>query len=101
MSYIVLTCKYHKEDNKWVAICEELGTSIFGKTLNEAQERLEDAIELHLDTLEKVGELKRFFEENKIKVHAGLPRKVSIDFAPDSTDFVRPCIHNIGELIPA
>lgn len=101
MSYIVLTCKYHKEGAKWVAICEELGTSTFGKTLNESQERLEEAIELHVSTLEKVGELKRFIEENKIKIHIGLPRKISIDFAPDSTDFVKTCVRKVGELIPA
>lgn len=72
--YVRLTCKFHKETRKWVAVCDELGTSTFGRTLDEAGHRLEEAMILHLNTLEDVGERERFFRENNIVFHRTRPR---------------------------
>lgn len=74
-AFIVLTVFFEKEKGgeRWVATCKELGTSTYGNTLDEAQERIEEAIGLHLNTLEEVGERARFFEENNIKVLTGKP----------------------------
>lgn len=74
--YVVLTCVFERE-GKWVtARCQELGTSAFGRNLNEAEKRLREAILLHLNTLEEVGERARFFREHKIKVYSSYPEAV-------------------------
>jgi predicted RNase H-like HicB family nuclease len=66
--YIVLTFQFSKVRNKWVALCEEMGTSTFGRSIQEAEKRLEEAVELHLDTLDEAGECELFFKENNIVV---------------------------------
>jgi len=66
--YVVLTLKFQKQGRRWTALCEELGTATFGRSLPEADQRLKEAVLLHLNTLEEVGERERFFKENKIPV---------------------------------
>ena len=74
--FVVLTCIYDRE-GKWVtAECQELGTTAFGRNLDEAEERLREAILLHLNTLENVGERARFFKEHKIKIYTQYPEAV-------------------------
>ncbi len=64
--YIALTCQYRREGRIWVATCLELGTSTFARTLPAAEKNLAEAITLHLDTLDEVGERERFFKEHHI-----------------------------------
>ena len=67
--YVKLTIVFEEQnDGQWTASCKELGTSTFGDSLNDAQEKIEEAVFLHLEALVKVGELKRFFEENNISL---------------------------------
>ncbi len=99
--YVILTCKFRKEDRYWVGVCDELGTSDFGRTLDEAQKRLQEAIELHLNTLEDVGERKRFFEENGIKIYSYKPSTQTVNVETDSDTFVTSCIETVGEFAPA
>jgi predicted RNase H-like HicB family nuclease len=74
--FVVLTCIFEKED-KWVtAECQELGTTAFGRNLDEAEKRLREAILLHLNTLEDVGERSRFFKEHKIRIYTQYPEAV-------------------------
>jgi predicted RNase H-like HicB family nuclease len=81
--YLLLTCTYQPE-GKWItARCQELGTSTVGKTLDEAEDRLREAILLHLDTLEEVGERGRFFKEHGIRLHATYPKEVRPTVPPD------------------
>jgi predicted RNase H-like HicB family nuclease len=71
--FVVLTCVFRKED-KWVtAECQELGTTAFGRTLNDAEKRLREATLLHLNGLEAAGERSRFFREHKIKTYTHYP----------------------------
>jgi predicted RNase H-like HicB family nuclease len=98
--YVILTCKYHKEDRSWVGVCDELGTSTFGKTLDEAEEKLRESIMLHLVTLEEVGERERFFKENNVQFYARKPHKVTIDVETNTDYFVSSCVQRIEELIP-
>lgn len=87
--YIVLTTIFRKEGDVWTARCEELGTSTFGESFDEAKESLKEAIALHLNTLEKVGERKRFFEENGIPIFSGHPKNMRIPELPfDPNTFV-------------
>lgn len=76
LHYVVLTCIFQRE-GRWVtAQCQELGTTAFGKNLDEAEERLREAILLHLNTLEDVGERARFFKEHKIRIYTQYPEAV-------------------------
>ena len=65
--YIIITLEFSKVGRRWTAYCEELGTATFGRSLNEAKERLCEAVVLHLNTLEDVGERERFFGDHDIK----------------------------------
>lgn len=99
VGYIALTCEFYREGSKWVANCLELGTSTFGRSLPDAKKKLDEAIELHLNTLEKVGERKRFFSENKIVFHHARPRAMNIPTR--NNGFFHICVRKIEELIPA
>ncbi|MFB0509920.1 MAG: hypothetical protein ACETVX_05440 [bacterium] len=95
--YILVTFKFYKEGKKWVALCEELGTSTFGSNLIEAKERLIEAVLCHLNTLEDVGERKRFLEENGIKFYTRKPQEKEIEIcAPlDDDIFVQPHLQQV------
>jgi len=75
MIYVVLTFKFKKEKQKWTACCEELGTATFADTIDEADKNLKEAVLLHLNTLEDLGECERFFKENRIQTYADRPKR--------------------------
>jgi predicted RNase H-like HicB family nuclease len=100
--YIILTYEFHKEEKKWVGLCEELGTSTFGRSLKEAEDRLNEAVDLHVHTLEDVGEVERFFKEHDIKLHTTKPGKeTKIYISADESVYTRPHIQYLQELTPA
>ena len=67
----------YQKEGKWVtAECQELGTTAFGRNLDEAEKRLREAILLHLNTLEDVGERARFFKEHSIRIYTQYPEAV-------------------------
>jgi len=76
--YIILTIKFSKEGRRWLAECIELGTATFGRSLEEAKKRMDEAILLHLNTLEDVNERERFFKKHKIKFYSTKPRPKTI-----------------------
>ena len=76
--YITLTLRFQKEDNKWVGVCEELGTSTYCRTLPGVEKQLQEAVRMHIETLEELGERERFFKENNIRVHTTKPIKDTI-----------------------
>jgi predicted RNase H-like HicB family nuclease len=99
---VVLTCKYYQEGSKWVAICVELGTCTFGRSLPDAKRKLAEALELHINTLEDVGETNRFFQEHNTPFHEVEPIDVSIcmdSLVPDV--FFSSRIQPVRELAPA
>lgn len=74
--FVVLTCVFRRE-GKWIAAeCQELGTTAFGRNLAEAEKRIREAMLLHLNTLEDVGERARFFKEHKIRMYTHYPEAV-------------------------
>jgi predicted RNase H-like HicB family nuclease len=100
--FIILTCEFHIEGKRWVGLCVELGTSAFGRSLKEAEERLNEAVELHIRTLEDVGEMERFLKEHNIAIHSTRPRKnLKIFISADDSVYTRPRIQSIQELTPA
>lgn len=98
-SYIVLTLAFKTEGRRWVARCEELGTATFGRSLTEAEKRIKEAVLLHLNTLEDVGELERFLREHKVESHHIKPKvEIKITKLVSAGTFVQPYIQPIREL---
>lgn len=97
--YIILTLKFQKQGRRWLAHCDELGTATFGRSLPEADNRIKDAVLLHLNTLEEVGESRRFFKENGIKIYPARPKEdITICLPIDKEVFVEPHIQAVPEL---
>jgi predicted RNase H-like HicB family nuclease len=66
----------------FVGHCVELGTSSSGENIEAAFEALDEATCLYLDTLEKVGEGPRLFEERGIRIEAAPPEEVEVKVRP-------------------
>jgi predicted RNase H-like HicB family nuclease len=49
MSMRSLTAVVHREDDLWVALCPEVGTSSQGTSIDEAVANLREATELYLE----------------------------------------------------
>jgi len=97
--YVVLTVIFRKVGRRWTAYCEELGTATFGRSLTEAEKRIKEAIVLHLNTLEEVGERERFFKEHDIEFYHTRPRQsITVCLPPTEEVFVQPYIQPIAEL---
>ena len=65
---IVLTSVVEPEGEMFVSTCPELGTASCGDTIQEAFENLEEAITVHLNALEELGERERVFRERGIEI---------------------------------
>jgi predicted RNase H-like HicB family nuclease len=100
--YVLLTLKFQKSGRRWTAYCEELGTATFGRSLPEADQRLKEAIFLHLNTLEDVGEREHFFKEHNIEFHLEKPRdNITICLPVNKEVFVEPFVQAIPALTAA
>lgn len=93
--YVVLTLKFSKEGRRWTGYCEELGTATFGRSLSEADKRLKEAVLLHLNTLEDVGERGRFFKEHGVEFHQTKPRDITVSISTRNEVFVQPHIQRL------
>lgn len=97
--YIVVTVAFRRVGRRWTAYCEELGTATFGRSLPEAERRIKEAVVLHLNTLEDVGERERFFKKYNIQFHHTKPRKEVKIRAPLNKDiFLQSYVQPIREL---
>ena len=81
---VVLTSVVEPEGEMFVSTCIELGTASCGDTIQEAFENLEEAIAVHLNALEELGETERVFHERGIEIlrspiEETVPRPVPID----------------------
>ena len=54
--YVVLTGYVEPEDHLFVSYCPELGVSSCGDSAEEALDNLGDALAVHLEALEELGE---------------------------------------------
>jgi predicted RNase H-like HicB family nuclease len=106
LGYIIVTFNVqHEKDDIWTAHCEELGTATFGHSEKEAIEKLQEAVEAHLNTLEDVGERERFFRENDIKFYTYKPKpkkiKITVTASLNKEIHVKSHIQPLLELQPA
>lgn len=65
---LVVTLVFRQEGELWTGECVELGTATFGRSFEQTRSELVELIELHLNTLEDVGERERFLEEHSIEL---------------------------------
>lgn len=64
---VTLTLRFTKEEDKWVGVCIELGTSTYGSNFEQVASDLETLVTEHLNLLEEAGERENFFAENGIE----------------------------------
>ena len=95
-AYIIVTCNITKEDGAYVAVCPELDVASQGKSVEEANNNVKDAILLYLNSIEELGVMKEIFREKKIKIYSEVPEsikeKISIpkNFNNDSFTTINP-----------
>lgn len=65
---IVLTFEFSQESDQWVGLCLELGTSTFASTLEETELELQEAVELQLNEVERLGYIQDYLAENHVRV---------------------------------
>lgn len=85
--YVVLTGTVEPEEDQFVSFCPELGVASCGETVEEALDNLGDALEVHLNALEELGEVDRVFSERNIEVRRGTkaPEHVSVTIPTNKT----------------
>jgi hypothetical protein len=66
--FVVLTLAFQRDGRRWLGRCLEIGTSTYGRTLEQTHAELVELVELHLNALEDVGERERFFAEHSISL---------------------------------
>ena len=65
-----LTMRYEREDDLWVGVCEELGTSTYDADLETVQHELGELVLHELNALETDGERERVFNRYGIETLA-------------------------------
>lgn len=62
-----------KEDDQFIATCEELDIASHGATVEEAAERLQNALILYFQTLAEDNELEQVIHDRNLQVHEHTP----------------------------
>lgn len=75
---VQLTIEVWQEGDQFVSRCVELETTSCGATMGEAVDNIRDAVNLHLTTLEELGERDRFFEAKGVKIQPHKPASSEI-----------------------
>ena len=65
---IVLTFEFSQESGQWVGFCLELGTSTFADTLDQTRLELQDAVELQLNEVDRLGYIQDYLDENHVRI---------------------------------
>ena len=82
-----LTMRYEREDDLWVGVCEELGTSTYDAELETVMHELGELVLHELNALEADGEREGFFSRYGIEELA-VPANVLRRFRhPDAPGF--------------
>lgn len=94
--YITLTLEFQQEGHRWIGVCKELGTSTYSRSLPETEKQLKEAVFLHLNTLEDIGERERFFKEHGIEIHHIRPKSETIEIPTSRKNvYYRPHIQKL------
>ncbi len=71
--YIQLTVRVSREDDGYVAVCEELGVSTCDDSLDNLLDELRALITQHLNALTRNGIVAEFFRKHGIRLYHGIP----------------------------
>ena len=82
VGYFVLTSVAERDGDGFVAACLELGTVASGDSIEEAFQKLDEAVSAQLKALEEADEMERVFRENGVEVVA------SVEDAEESTSVI-------------
>ncbi len=63
-----LTFTYLQEEGQWVGVCAELGTSAFADTPEQMQTELKDAVELQLNGVARITDVKDYLTDNDVEI---------------------------------
>lgn len=72
---IKLTFAYHEEEGQWVGFCEELGTSAFADDLEQTEAELREAVELQLNGVEGITDVRAYLADNQVVVQPVKPSR--------------------------
>jgi len=65
---LTLTLLIEQEDNRWVGVCHELGTSAYAESLESALEELKEAVALQLNEIDRLGHLDAYLRDRHVQV---------------------------------
>ena len=63
-----LTFEFQQEEGQWVGACLELGTAAHADSLEQAQEELGEAVELQLDGMEQLCDIRDYLKDNGVQI---------------------------------
>lgn len=63
-----MTARFEWEEDAYVATCVELGIGTQGKTLDEAEGNLAEALELYLEVLAERGKLEKELADRSVRI---------------------------------
>ena len=71
MQYILLTNRFLQEDEQGTvaAFCDELGLATWGRTEEEAERHLDEAISNALNAMTERGEIASYLKEHNVEVY--------------------------------
>ena len=74
--YIInLTLNYYQEAGQWVGFCEELGTCAFASELEQTQAELREAVELQLNGVEGITDVRDYLADNQVVIQPVKPSR--------------------------
>ncbi len=65
---VALICTYTLEADQWVGVCEQLGTPAFAETLEQVRLELQDAVQLQLNEVERLTDVREYLEESGVSI---------------------------------
>ena len=65
---VALTGIYTLEADRWVGVCEQLGTPAFAETLEQVRSELQDAVQLQLNKVERLADVREYLEESAVPI---------------------------------
>ena len=93
--FVALTLRVTKEGKHFVSRCLELETASCGDSFDEALDSIKEATLEYLNTIERLDERARVFEEKGIIVRKTRPAKVKGEFELRPDAFVGPYIAKV------
>jgi predicted RNase H-like HicB family nuclease len=93
--YIAVTLEIVEEGKQFASRCRELGTASCGATFDEALANIKEATVEYLNTIERLGEQPRIFEEKGISLRKNRPSKVRREYELAPGGFVGPYVTKV------